>query len=320
MANKLEQLVDTLGGIELPKDTNTTDYPFWVDGIPVVEGLLDFCLELRKKYPQVKYHASSDRNRIIRIGFTAPAYSDVTVYVDNCEVILGYIGYGTTYGVDLRSDNMYVVTSRHITNNKYNDSREQHHRMFTGDITKAVKTARSTLLPYSAKELLAVSVDQYRRKLNDAEHKYEQAERSLIQPLTYTAAIIEEMEHLIRQGVQFTTPKFIEAAAQFTQVRDAVRQVHQKKGDSYFVSLRMVGDVPYADIYEVNKVKELSYRLYNQIYEKAATPDNMKSIPASDLPEDIQGKVAVLSILNNDQYVEDVGYKVSPRMFWLERS
>jgi hypothetical protein len=316
MGNKLAQLVDTLGKIDVPKDTNTTDYPFWVDGIPVVKGLLDFCLELRKKYPQVKYHANHELNRIIRIGNTPPAYSDVTVYVDNCEVILGYVGYGTTYGVELRADNMYVVTSRHIANNKYSEHRDQHHRMFTADITKAVKTARSALLPYSAKELLAISVEQYKNTLNNNEHKYESAQRDLLRPLTYSDEIAAELVHLVRQGVQFTTPKFIAAAAEFTRVHDAVKQAKQRLGDSYFVSLRMVGDVPYADICEVDKVKTLPYGMYN----KVATPENMKSIPASDLPEDIQGKVAVLSILNNDQYVESVGYKVSPRMFWLERS
>lgn len=316
MANKLEQLVDTLGAIVVPKETTTGEHLFWVDGIPVVKGLFDFCAELRKKYPQVKYHANNELNRIIRMGFAPPAYSDVTVYVDNCEVILGYIGYGTTYGVDLRSDNMYVVTSRHIANNKYSEHREQHHRMFTGDITKAVKTARSALLPFSAKELLALSVNQYKNILNHNEHKYESAQRDLLRPLTYSDEIAAELEHLIRQGVQFTTPKFIEAAAKFTEVHDAVKQVKQRLGNSYFVSLRMVGDVPYADVCEVDKVKTLPYGMYN----KLATPENLKSIPASDLPEDIQGKVAVLSILNNDQYVEGVGYKVSPRMFWLERS
>jgi hypothetical protein len=316
MANKLAQLVDTLGKIEVPPNTTTGEHLFWVDGIPVVGGLFDFCAELRKKYPQVKYHANSERNRVIRIGNTLPAYSDVTVYVDNCEVILGYIGYGTTYGVDLRSDNMYVVTSRHISNNKYSEHRDQYHRMFTGDITKAVKTARSALLPFSAKELLSLSVEQYKNTLNNNEHKYDSAQRDLLRPLTYSDDIAAELEHLIRQGVQFTTPKFIAAAAEFTRVHDAVKQAKQRLGNSYFVSLRMVGDVPYADICEVDKVKSLTYSMYNNV----ATPDNMKSLPASDLPEDIQGKIAVLSILNNDQYVESVGYKVSPRMFWLERS
>jgi len=316
MANKLAQLVDTLGKIEVPPNTTTGEHLFWVDGIPVVGGLFDFCAELRKKYPQVKYHANSERNRVIRIGFTAPAYSDVTVYVDNCEVILGYIGYGTTYGVELRADNMYVVTSRHIANNKYGEHRDQHHRMFTGDITKAIKTARSALLPYSARELLAISVEQYKNTLNNNEHKYDSAQRDLLRPLTYSDEIAAELEHLIRQGVQFTTPKFVEAAAKFTEVRDAVKQAKQRLGDSYFVSLRMMGDTTYADICEVSKVKNLSYRMYSE----PTTAENMKSIPASDLPEDIQGKIAVLSILNNDQYVESVGYKVSPRMFWLERS
>ena len=38
-----------------------------------------------------------------------------------------------------------------------------------------------------------------------------------------------------------------------------------------------------------------------------------------ELPEDIAGQVAVLSIVEDKQYVESVGYKVDSNIFWLER-
>ena len=312
MSDRLQTLVCDLGNIVVPKEV-TSDYLYWVDGVPVCEELFNFCAELRKKFPQVKYHANDERNRVMRKGMLPPVYTDVTVYVDNCEVVLGYIAYGITYGVELRSDDTYVVMSRHINNNKYGEHREQHNRAYTTDLTKAIKTARSALLPYSAKELVNLSLSTFRSKLNEENHKYYTAYRSVLHPLAYQDVIGEEMYHLIQQGVTFTTPKFVAAAAEFTSKRDEYKRVESKKGNAYFVSLRTVGDNVYADIAEANDVKKShnTLRFADQLI--------IKSVLVNDLPEDIQGKIAVLSILNNNQHVEGVGFKVSPKMFWLER-
>jgi hypothetical protein len=311
MSDKLQTLVCDLGNIVVPKET-TEAYRHWIDGIPVCEELLNFCTELRKKFPQVKYHANDERNKVMRKGMLPPVYTDVTVYVDNCEVVLGYIAYGITYGVELRSDDTYVVMSRHIQNNKYGEHREQHNRAYTTDLTKAVKTARSTLLPYSAKELVNLSISTYNYNLNQENEKYYTAYRSVLHPLAYQDVIGEEMYHLIQQGVTFTTPKFVAAAAAFMEKRDEYKRVDSKKGNAYFVSLRTVGDNVYADIAEVYDLKKSSVH-------RGAPPVVIKSVLVNDLPEDIQGKIAVLSILNNNQHVEGVGFKVSPKMFWLER-
>jgi hypothetical protein len=38
---------------------------------------------------------------------------------------------------------------------------------------------------------------------------------------------------------------------------------------------------------------------------------------AKELPEELMGKVAVMSMCENEEFVEDVGYKVSENMFYL---
>jgi hypothetical protein len=43
------------------------------------------------------------------------------------------------------------------------------------------------------------------------------------------------------------------------------------------------------------------------------------SYSVEDLPEDIAGKIAVLQILNDEQYAVRVGYKYSNNIFWIER-
>ena len=39
----------------------------------------------------------------------------------------------------------------------------------------------------------------------------------------------------------------------------------------------------------------------------------------NDLPDDIKGKLAVLTIATHEQYMEQVGRRVSEKSFWVER-
>jgi hypothetical protein len=41
--------------------------------------------------------------------------------------------------------------------------------------------------------------------------------------------------------------------------------------------------------------------------------------PVEEMPEDIVGAVSVLSILSNNQYVQNVGMKMDSNHFWIER-
>ena len=39
-----------------------------------------------------------------------------------------------------------------------------------------------------------------------------------------------------------------------------------------------------------------------------------------DLPEDIMGKVSMLAMVENDTYVDDVGYRADEGLFYVVRS
>jgi hypothetical protein len=47
--------------------------------------------------------------------------------------------------------------------------------------------------------------------------------------------------------------------------------------------------------------------------------DRIEGKPVAEIPEDIMGAVSVLSILNNGQYVANVGMKIDEKHFWIER-
>ena len=50
-----------------------------------------------------------------------------------------------------------------------------------------------------------------------------------------------------------------------------------------------------------------------------ATSGDVVTYTMDELPEDLKGSIAVLNILEDGQYVPEVGRRVDEEHFWLER-
>ena len=93
-----------MGKLEVPKmiddATNSLAGTPILDGIPMKEQLFTFCTNLRAKFPKVKFHANGDYNKV---NNRLCVVTDVLVYVDDCDFVLGRIGHGY-YGVNTNND------------------------------------------------------------------------------------------------------------------------------------------------------------------------------------------------------------------------
>lgn len=309
-------LVSTLSKNEL--DTAPSEWEYWVDGLPVVPQLASFALALRAKFPALKFHASEGNGNykassLLMSTAFVEAYTDLDVYVNDCDYTLGVIGFGKQYGVTVSDDPQYFVESRKIVNNKYNAWRDQHNRLFCADEGKAVKNAITNLRPYSPKELVNTAARQYKDKIDAHIEKKRDEFHGVVSPLTYREALAAEIQHLVAKGVEFTTEPFIRAAAQAAKLL-AERDVLVKKSyGSYFVNVRMVGSEQWVDIAEVNSPRNSSSRGAN------ITNDELQAMRIDDLPEDIKGKLAVIATCEVGHYVPEIGYRSSEKTFWVER-
>lgn len=309
-------LVSTLSKNEL--DTAPSEWEYWVDGLAVVPQLASFALALRAKFPALKFHASeANGNRTassmqMSTAFVE-AYTDIDVYVNDCDYTLGVIGFGKNYGVTSTAEPQYFVESRKIVNNKYNAWRDQHNRLFCADEGKAIKNAITNLRPYSPKELVNAAARQYKDKIDGHIEKKKDEFHGVMSPLTYRDVLAAEVQNLVAKGVEFTTEPFIRAAAQAAKLL-AERDVLVKKSyGSYFINVRMVGSEQWVDIAEVSCPRNTSSRGAN------ITNDELQAMRIDDLPEDIKGKLAVIATCEVGHYVPEVGYRSSEKTFWVER-
>jgi ElaB/YqjD/DUF883 family membrane-anchored ribosome-binding protein len=187
--------------------------------------------------------------------------------------------------------------------------------VMTNDLEKAVKNARKHLVPYTTRELAQVYYEPLHEKvskvLDDVKGKAHDGARGIV---NNRMAILQEVEFLRKQGVEFVTPEFRELSENIEQLLSDYREQETRKVSAVFVRFKQVGDTTYADTQEVHNVREIRWDV------KMNTTDAQAiSCPADELPQDIAGQIAVLNILENEGYVSGVGMKVDDKTYWVER-
>jgi len=298
---------------DLHNDPACTDWPFKLDGIPVRREVYDLGNELRRSYHGFRFHATRGDNSIMQVskeeGDVKKFYTDVTVYIDGSDYVVGVIGFGKRYGIKEADKSVYMINSRKIANEKFADHRDQYFMSFVTDHKKAVRLALSKLVPYSPKEMANLSIRDFKDHIEQVRNTVRSGVSNLIGPLTDRNILMREMRNLIAQNTMFVTEEFQRAAAGFIKAEEEWNDVRNKPVHGYYVYVRMVGDEQWVDIVEATDAQK-----YHSVEHCPVT-----SMPVSDVPEDIQGKVAVLSMGQIGQYMQGVGVRTTEKSFWLER-
>ena len=302
---------------DLHTQEQASDWPHKIDGIPVRKEVLDLCLQLRRSYSGYRFHAGRGglSNLKVAISFTdevrKTVYSDVHVYIEGSDYIVGRVGYGKLYGISESDEPMYMIHSRKINNEKFNDHREQYFMSFAKDFKKAMKVALSKLTPYSPKEMAYINFHDFKSDIALVRSNSQSKLNRILEPLQDRNVLLAEMRNLLTANVTFSTPQFIQAAEQITQADKDWEEMKRKPFNAYYVYVRMVGGEQWVDVVDVPDINNRS--------SSSVDTCPITSMNINDLPDDIKGKLAVLTIATNDQYMEQVGRRVSEKSFWVER-
>ena len=302
---------------DLHTQEQARDWPHKIDGIPVRKEVLDMCLQLRRSYSGYRFHAGRGgmSNLKVAITFTDEVrknvYSDVHVYIEGSDYIVGRVGYGKLYGLQESDEPVYMIHSRKIANEKFNDHREQYFMSFAKDSKKSLKVALSKLTPYSPREMATNNFLNFKADIAQVRSASQGKLNNILAPLQDRNVLLMEMRNLMTANVQFTTPQFIEAAEQIVQADKDWEEMKRKPFNAYYVYVRMVGDEQWVDVVDVPDVNNRST--------SSVETCSIASMNINDLPDDIKGKLAVLTIATHEQYMEQVGRRVSEKSFWVER-
>ena len=229
---------------------------------------------------------------------------------------LGWIGYGD-YQTSKSGDPKYVVYARDVANMKYSDYTDQYYMRMAVNIDTAVKHAKRFMRKYTTDEIAKVFAGDIKRAVRqvkgEADDAYETARADVgIKNSSYSSdadkRLMSELFNMIHAG-----HKFVDAELD-TNIRTLMAK--KKESDRFGDA-----DIPvdFLRTYEHYDGMRVDTTRLEDIMSYKTEPmyDHKHTYLAQDLPEELAGKVAVMSMCENGHFVEGVGYKVNDAMFYF---
>ena len=292
------------------------------EGIPCVPEIKEFIEEIQKAMPNVRllpidteYVSKSihDDEGVYQTTTNIRVFNEFAVYLDEFPFDIGRISYKDN-GARKKDVKTYGVYSRKIANAKYAYHRDQHHMVTATDVKKAMKNVSKYFMPYSTRELAQAYYEPIRTNVAKAGDVLLRELRTKVDPIAHNyEEIAREIAYLKQQGVQFRSSKFKQVADEMVDVVERFEAEQNRSTGAIFVRFYEVGGETYFSTQQVIEVKKHHNAMQSSVEYV------IEGKPVSEIPEDIMSAVSVLSILNNDQYVANVGMKLNDKHFWIER-
>lgn len=284
-------------------------HPHWFDGVPVTcNELVEYMEKLTKALPHIKFHPRTESTYVKRFY----------AVLDSQPLTLGSVGYGDI-SIHKNGGNKPYVHSRKIQNEKYGSHRDQYHAVAPNSIDKAVKEARKYLVPYTNAELIFYMYEKVRdqaiKHIDQSSAKAMELCRKYATGWGVKADWMEEMKYLkslmTNNGFQFATGYFSDA---MRDIDDAYAEWMEVRRYAPAMTFVRIEEGEYPRVHVVRGTDNMRDAVRFHTDHAVET-----SYSIDELPEDLAGKIAVLNILNNEQYAVKVGYKYDNNIFWIER-
>jgi len=242
------------------------------------------------------------------------------VYDPNDLFVLGWIGYGD-FSLSDDGPLKYVVYATNVSNNKYDDYRQQHHMRMSENFSTAVRNAKKHLLPIPHIEVGRRTLDETRDKVSDFLGSTKQQLRTNLDKLGVSTNIANckksqvwlELCHKLDVEQQFLSAEFkdilVKARSllkvieerEFVPINMYCVRVYERLGQQTF-DVILIPNLPRAYNLNLTIDNEYGSRRYNS---------------AETLPPEILSKVSVLAICNVGDFIEDVGHRNMETLYYV---
>lgn len=279
-------------------------------GLPVSIEAHEFIKAISAKCPTYKYGITRECLTINRYDVT---YKEVWVYREHDEYALGKIGFRKPNPETYKDqEQAYTVYSRVINNERFNHHSYAYYVASSKDLNTVVKKALKSLKLYTPVEIALLSKTSFAEKYKSEVYQASRKMNDVTYKMRHNGGFDEllgEMVLAVNDGYKFHSFKAQEIVAQYiSAVAEADIQKNRSK-NAYHVRLYEERGEQVASITPFDKFNTVSDGL-------AGTPSVVR---INDLPEDIMGKLAVLSMVENDTYIDGVGMRISDATYWLAR-
>jgi len=240
------------------------------------------------------------------------------VYMPGEPYPMGYIAFGD-YRVNTAGDDRFVVCSRKIKNVRYAEYSDPYHMKMSNKLEPAVRNAKKFLSNYSPIEMAGVDRAEVRSKISETRELVTRKAGACAQDIGLGAVssmerqeergtLLNELRHLLNTDHEFVDARYSAKLRTMFESMEELDAHQNKQVNMNFVrGYQRLGKQAF-DVVPVDEIS--SYR---------GTVREEVNRYTDDLPEDIAGRIAALSLMADKSYVEGVGYRVNESMFYVVR-
>lgn len=278
----------------------------WFAGVPTQFNLVEVMEHISKKMPHITWHPRTGDEEYVNKFYAV---------MEGQPFALGAVGYA-----DLRVKKVYphqpkvFIQSRKISNDKYDSHRDQYHTVSPTGVDKIAREARKYLIPYTNDELVFYMHDKVRdqisKQMENGSSKAVDLCKSYGLGWNVRADFMHEMKYLKEMGTVFKTQFFAKAMAGIEEAYEEWDYVRNYVPGLTFVRIE-TGEYPVAHV--------IRGRLDGRDSRSLRDSEDKTTYKLDELPPEIAGQVAVLQILQENQYAPRIGMKDESNIFWLER-
>jgi len=301
-----------------PPDRMLPDAFKWFNGIPIRNEVYAYMMSLQKEIPSIQFGLDGMvKAKTINIKengiYEIRVVSELYAYLPDDEFALGKIGfwdYCTTRAKNgaPRAES-YMVQAHSIRNTKYDEYRDQYNMLMSKDMNVAVDNAKKYLRQYSPVDLIKAVAHKVSDNVGQFRYKKRRARDEALRDMS-DFDVVKELKQLVASGYKFMYPEVEQRVMKVLSAADDFATLEHKKFGGKFITVsnqlgvQMFDVIPYDDALgtitpEWNGEGGIRYR-------------------ADEMPEDLLGRVAVLSMAQHYDYIEGVGNRMGESMFWVE--
>jgi hypothetical protein len=297
---------DNFFATKIPLDPNDMPRLAMVNGLAVPKELGLLCDEMRKVYPHIQFGINANCSATW-VGETL-ACIELWGYLPNDVYAPIRVGF-SDYRVKKNDEKQptYGVYARSITNQKFQSGREQYYMIMSDKLDKALTAVRTHLRAYRLGEIAKRSNTDYHVEARDgagvSRRRFHRAQEDVVSHVSF----INELQHMISSGHTFVDGAFKNAVLNMLEAKDMYDKEEHRVHYANFVLVR---EQDGGQVFDVMRNLEVGRS-------DALDKTPVETFTETTLPEDIAGKIAALSMLQTNNYVDGLGMRVSNITYWV---
>lgn len=218
----------------------------------------------------------------------------------------------------------FNVSAKSIENNKTNHyNTDLYYRMSSVNMATGIRNAVKHLRAYTPTEVMATTIEdvvKHRNQVGQNEnYEVRQLSSYLCDSGVMCAKLRTELLHLHTSGHNFIDPVYGEKLAKYVRLSKEQAENSRIGQDYICVQVRTTGTGHEFTCLDVYDHKQLAHDIR---YDSRRSEERLSVMAANgrvttELPDDVLSKVSVLTISDNDTFLDGVGYKYCDEVYYV---